>query len=186
MADGPQVSPEEAGVDVTSSQESPRQRMVIELASQFHEGWRQSYREGLQRDGKDVETPRTKPTKDAAWIKAHGTDQVDIAHTKYEDLPEDWQAENKAAAEVVMSGVSDAVEAGQNLNEPQTIEGIADTVHQAWLGRNGDWAPEEQKLPYAQLSEPEKAKDRDQVLKGVKVYSSPAPVAAPPTAVPSK
>ena len=33
-------------------------------------------------------------------------------------------------------------------------------VHVAWLSRNAQWAPAEQALPYSDLSEVEKDKDR--------------------------
>jgi len=39
-------------------------------------------------------------------------------------------------------------------------DAIADVVHQDWLSRNSEWAEEGQKLPYAQLSQEEKDKDR--------------------------
>ena len=69
-----------------------------ELASQLHDAWR----EPRKQEDESFE-PRIKKTKDKEWIKLHGKDEVDIANTNYENLPSDWQAENKASAEVAMN-----------------------------------------------------------------------------------
>jgi hypothetical protein len=82
--------------------------------------------------------------------------EVDIANTNYKDLPEKWQADNRAAATSVVD---------QLLANPSAdIETLADLVHKDWLSRNGEWAEPGQKLPYAELSEEEKQKDREVVL----------------------
>ena len=82
--------------------------------------------------------------------------EVDIANTDYKDLPEKWQADNRAAAVSVVD---------QLLANPSAdIETLADLVHEDWLSRNGERAEPGQKLPYAKLSGEEKQKDRDVVL----------------------
>jgi len=40
-------------------------------------------------------------------------------------------------------------------------------MHDKWLERNGEWAPAEQKLPYDELSEEEKEKDRVVIKKAI-------------------
>jgi hypothetical protein len=40
---------------------------------------------------------------------------------------------------------------------------MAAQVHEKWLERNGRWAPEPQKLSYAELSEQDKEEDRKHV-----------------------
>jgi hypothetical protein len=40
------------------------------------------------------------------------------------------------------------------------LEDISSQIHDAWLDENKDWAPEDQKVPYSQLPEHEKEKDR--------------------------
>ena len=69
---------------------------VKALGSRFHEDWRKTR---LNDDG--TFEPRLKTTKDQEWISAHGTNEVDIANSTYDELPEDWKGENKAAAEVI-------------------------------------------------------------------------------------
>ena len=119
------------------------------LGSILHEQWRKTrFHDGIYE-------PRLITTKDQKWIDEHGTDQVDIANTSFDQLPSDWQKENLIAGEVA---VKLALEPGM------TTEEMASGVHDAWLERNGEWAPAEQKLPYEQLSEEEKAKDREQIL----------------------
>lgn len=136
---------------------------IKDLGSQLHEEWRKPrYREA----SKDYE-PRVKKTKDEAWSQAHGgAVEVDIANTPYEELPSEWQGENKISAEVAVNEVEKAREAGQPLDE-SFVEAASSTLHDKWLERNGSWAPPEQNIPYAELSEEEKEKDRVIIRKAV-------------------
>ncbi len=137
--------------------------LVMQLGSQLHDTWRASRK---LEDG--TFDPRIKTTKDAKYIESKGTDQVDIANTDFSELPEDWQGENKRAAEVVMKLIFDRLRDTGQFDET-FIEEVSAKIHDAWLERNGTWAPESQKLPYEELSEEEKQKDRDQVLAGLEV-----------------
>lgn len=114
------------------------------LASQLHDEWRAPRKKD---DG--TYDPRPKATTDAAWSGLHGTDQCDIANAAYADLPSDWQAENKASAE-------DAVRfcGGE-------LEAAAAELHAGWMSRNpkNDWNAA-QHVPFAELPEEEKEKDR--------------------------
>lgn len=143
-----------------------REAAVAALGSAFHENWRQTRK---QEDGSFE--PRVKETKDKAWIEAHGTNQVDIANTEYEDLPEDWQAENKAAAEVVVGIIHEAN--GQvDLSDEETRTSVGNQVHDAWMSRN-DWAKGgELDKPFQDLPADEQAKDIEQVEVGLHVLSN--------------
>ena len=133
------------------------QERVNNLASALHEDWR---RTRLQEDG--TFEGRVKPTKDEAWIAAHGTDQVDIANTEYIDLPEDWQAENKAAAEVIVGILSESPEA-LDLSDEEHINMVGEKIHTAWLARN-EWAKGgDLDVPFEDLPADEQAKDINQL-----------------------
>lgn len=130
-----------------------REKIVNAVASVGHEEWRKGWKEA------NGDAPRIKTTTDEAWIKKNGTDQVNIAALSYEQLPSDWQKENRLAGEAT----ADALLAAKEQRRPfdsQLMEEVADHLHAKWLERNGSWAPPEQSVPYAQLSEAEKEKDR--------------------------
>lgn len=138
---------------------SSGQQFVIEVAAAFHEAWRAGRRKP---DGSFE--PRLKETKDPAWIQAHGSNQVDIANTAYAGLPADWQAENKASAEISVQFVLAAK--GAQL-PPQAIEQGSTLIHIKWLERN-QWAKGgELDKPYAALPEPEKQKDREALYQAI-------------------
>ncbi|TSC93127.1 MAG: hypothetical protein CEN89_242 [Candidatus Berkelbacteria bacterium Licking1014_7] len=59
---------------------------------------------------------------------------------------------------------------GKPLDE-SFVEEASSKLHDAWLERNGEWAPEEQKKPYEELPEDEKEKDRAQVRKAIEIYN---------------
>ena len=137
------------------------------LGSQLHEEWRKPrWRE----ESKDYE-PQIKKTKDQAWSQSHGgVVEVDIANTPYEDLPSEWQGENKISAEAAVTEVEKAIEAGTPLDE-SFVEAASSTLHDKWLERNGSLAPPEQNKPYGELSEEEKEKDRVIIRKAIEVCS---------------
>ena len=133
------------------------QDRVNNLASALHEDWRKTR---LQEDG--TFEGRVKPTKDEAWIAGHGTDQVDIANTEYVDLPEDWQAENKAAAEVIVGILSESTEV-PDLSDEEHINMVGEKIHTAWLARN-EWAKGgDLDVPFKDLPADEQAKDINQL-----------------------
>ncbi|MGP3934079.1 hypothetical protein [Nonomuraea sp. KM88] len=131
-------------------------RRVDRVADRFHDAWRAPRR---LPDG--TYDPRVKTTTDAAWIKKHDTDQVDIANTRYRDLPADWKRENQESARVGVQLVDEARVSGVDVRGERFMEEASSVVHDKWLVRNRDWAPEEQRRPYELLSEAEKEKDRD-------------------------
>ncbi len=135
------------------SAQTDNSQFINKVASSFHEAWRAGRRKA---DGSYE--PRIKETKDPAWIQAHKSNQVDIANTTYAALPSDWQAENRASAEIAVQQVL----ANKNqLLTPAFIEQGSHVIHIKWLERNS-WAKGgELDKPYAQLPEPEKQKDRE-------------------------
>ena len=137
------------------------------IASEFHEKWRQEYRKA------NGDTPRIKTTKDADWISEHGTDQVDIAATSYADLPADWRKENRDAATAVTHIVARRAAQGLKLDGKRGLDAMAAEVHSAWLSRpNNAYArTTDLGVPFAKLSEVEKDKDRDQVLAAVRAHT---------------
>lgn len=139
---------------------------INELDALLHDEWRESRK---KEDG--TFEPRLKNTKDEAWSKEHGVDEIDIANTDYANLPEDWKGENKISAEVAVGEVYKAVFNKKEL-DGAFVESASEAMHVKWLERNGSWAPPEQKLPYAELSEDEKEKDRVIIRKALEIYQS--------------
>lgn len=137
---------------------TPRARQVDTVAGRLHDLWR-----APRRLNSGSYEPRIKMTTDKAWARKNGTDQVDIANTDYKRLPRDWQKENRDSADVAVRLLRDGEKRGADLRSEKFMEEASEEVHKAWLRRNGEWAPAEQKLPYRQLSELEKEKDREVV-----------------------
>jgi len=132
---------------------------VSDVASELHDEWRASRK--LEEGGFE---PRIKPTKDQSWIDKNGTDQVDIANIGYENLPEDWQKENKDSAESAVNLVSDYLEKTDKVSSSSLsvfIEEASAKIHDEWLERNS-WAKWwELDVSFSELSEDEKNKDRN-------------------------
>src|SRR3989338_6890359 len=131
-----------------------REILVSLVTSQAHEDWRREWK------SQNGETARVKKTTDTAWAAAHnGKDHLDIAATAYEDLPSDWQRENRLAAEVAVDAVIAALEQGRVMDS-LFIEEVSAICHEKWIERNALWASAEQKRSYFELPESEKEKDR--------------------------
>lgn len=132
------------------------------LASDLHEAWRLTRR---KEDG--TYEPRIKKSTDEEWNIKHGTDEVDIANCKFEELPSNWQYENLSAAKVAIDLVYDKTLAGENIKAAEK-EQMASVVHDEWLKRN-DWVFDSEygdsnlAVSYENLSEDEKLKDKIQL-----------------------
>lgn len=146
------------------TQTEAKKAAVVALASALHEDWRKTRK---QEDGSFE--PRVKGTKDEAWTAAHGTDQVDIANTVFTELPADWQAENAAAAEVVVD-ILDGAGGAIDLADEAQRDQVGGKVHDAWLARNEWAAGGELDVPFAQLPPVEQAKDLDQMVIAQQVF----------------
>ncbi len=140
--------------------------MIAELGSLLHNEWRASRK---KEDG--TFESRQKKTKDQDWILKNGSEEVDIANTDYENLPEDWKGENKLSAEVAIHDIQKAVNEKRALNK-EFVESASDSLHIKWLERNGSWAPPEQNIPYNELSEEEKEKDRVIIRKAIQIFQA--------------
>lgn len=139
---------------------------VAALGSKFHEDWRKTR---LNKDGGFE--PRIKQTADSFWIAQNGTDKVDIANTSYEDLPEDWKGENKAAAEVIV-GIIERYDGIPDIGNVDIRSDVGGVIHEAWLQRNSEWAPDEQKLPFDELSIEDQEKDLDQIRVAREIFGN--------------
>jgi len=125
-------------------------QIIEDTAAAGHAQWQADFKKA---NGKDAK--RLKATKDAAWIKKHGAEEVDIANTKYADLPSDWKKENEESAKSAVEGLLKSKKTGA-----EGADAAASHVHDKWLERNGSWAPEHQKLPFHKLTKDEQDKDR--------------------------
>ena len=137
------------------------------IASLLHQDWQLTR---LQEDGSFE--PRIKGTKDADWSANHdGATELDIANTAYEDLPEDWKAENKAAGEVV-SSLLESLGTDVNLQDPDQRTSVGNQIHDAWLSRN-EWAKGGNlDVPFDDLPADEQAKDLNQMAIGLEFAKS--------------
>ncbi len=158
------VKPDIKGnVSPESVQQTLTQKEILSesMWSDLHEEWRK----GRLKEGWTYE-PRIKETKDAEWISKNWTNQVDIANTKFEDLPSDWKYENLEAAKVAVDLVYDKVLKWESIS-PKALEEMSSKVHEERLKRNS-WAKWwELDVPYDKLPEVEKVKDRNQVLQAI-------------------
>jgi hypothetical protein len=137
---------------------------IERVAGRAHDHWRS---QRLRADG--GYEPRVRRTIDERWIKRHGVDQVDIANTHYRDLPADMRRDNWESADVAIRLIRDGARRGVNVRSDDFLETASSSVHDAWLFRNGFRATAEQRLPYAELSDVEKAKDRVFILNALDV-----------------
>lgn len=93
------------------------------LAAELHQQWVERFRTtgGVS---------RIKSTTDTDWISMHGTSRVDIANTKFEALPIDWQRENYQSA-LVAKQLLEATSGIPDLNDPRTRLTLGAAVHEA-------------------------------------------------------
>jgi hypothetical protein len=149
-----------------SPEEKSKLEKVNKLASLLHDEWRTARLD----TEKGIYEPRIKTTKDSEWIQKHGgKTELDIANTPYEELPSDWQVENKASAEVAIEEVEKAVKTKTPLNNT-FIEATSSVFHEKWLERNKSLVPPEQNKLYSELSEKDKEKDMGIIRKAIEVH----------------
>ena len=132
-------------------------KAVDMLASKLHENWASGYRASEMAKGNE------NPTR----MKDDGMGgQVDILNTSFDQLPPKWQAENNAQAASAIMLVADDLEGAMG-----NIEGLAAKVHQQWLSRNSWAANGPLGVPYNELPEEEKQKDRDVIEAAYEILS---------------
>lgn len=140
-------------------------KAIATLGSVFHDSWRSRHR---RPDGSYAPQPRA--TTDQAWMEVHGVREVDIANTSFEDLPADWQAENRAAAGVIV-GILKEYNGNVDLNDPAIRAAVGEKIHAAWLSRNKRAWGGELDVPFAELPAEEQEKDLDQIRAAQKLFS---------------
>jgi hypothetical protein len=98
--------------------------------------------------------------------------ELSIVNVRYHELPRKFRSENKAAAEGALREVPFLIrEFGvERLTSPAAIESLSDTIHKQGMERNGAWAPAEQMVPYQELPEAEKEKDRVVARAAIETY----------------
>lgn len=156
------------------------------LSEQLHENWRKDIEAGFVADEKQADTPRLRPSKDktgqedAAWFadkEANGivfeTDEngskLVNTNVAFSELPPSWQKANSGAANFAVDTVVSSLESGEDMTSDEAIEKSASAVHENWM-KDNSWQQESTPdlfVPYDQLIESEKKKDRDQVLLAV-------------------
>ena len=195
--------------------------LIENTASRMHEAWQQNYIAGQEKKGKPTE--RWKPTGGAdltqIWKdkvtdmpatgeingrELHGRitignegkkeQEVDIAHTAYRNLPENWQKENRDSATHAVGVLNQALErfspdqiqeAFEQISQSElgTIEkGSAldflkneagPSIHEAWLGRNTWVKPNDPLLnPFNELPHEEQLKDLEVLKTALEVHMS--------------
>ena len=144
-----------------------KSEIIQKVASVFHEKWRKS-----RIQNGDKYQPMIEKSEDENRNVIHWTDLVDIANTKFEDLPSNRKYENLQAAEVVVNLVYDKVVNWEDINS-EMIEEMSEVVHEKWLERNWvEWSFENQRVDYERLSEEEKDKDRAQIQLAIQIIKS--------------
>lgn len=141
--------------------------IIERVASVFHEKWRENR---LQSDG--TYKPMIEKSGDKERNMEHWTDVVDIANTKFEDLPSNRKQENLEAAKVAVDLVYEKIVNKEKIDS-EMIEEMSKIVHEKWLERNGvQWSFENQRVAYQNLSGEEKAKDRIQIELAIQIVKS--------------
>lgn len=143
------------------------QSITEKLSSKFHE-------ERIKSMKKSDWTfkSRIEETTDQEWIDSHNWEtKVDIINTKFKDLPNDRKKENLEAAKVALDLVYEKIANWEEITTEIT-EKMSEIVHNERLKRN--WIAgsfENQRVEYEDLTEEEKAKDRNQIIRAIEVIN---------------
>lgn len=137
------------------------------IASKFHEERRKSM---IKSDW--TYESRIENTTDKERISNHNWEiKVDIINTKFEDLPNDWKKENIEAAKIAVDLVYEKIVNWKEITQ-EMLEEMSEIVHNEWLKRNWiSWSFENQRAEYKNLSEEEKAKDRNQIIRAIEIIN---------------
>ncbi len=132
--------------------------LVAHLAPLAHEDWRTSrkFENGLYE-------PRVKKVKDGHG----GFIEVDIANTHFDALPVEWQRNNRAYATLTVAAIMQVEKENGTVD---SIERAAAVFHEKWIRFNSGSAAEALHVPFADLPEDEKEKDRRIVRRAFEVY----------------
>lgn len=150
------------------------------MASELHDQWRNENQNPHEVDGKIVYEPRVKILAEVdgeqKWfndgkVPENATEikRQDIANTPYDQLDKHWQAENKAAADVVV-GLMVERNGKIDLDDPATRSEVGGIIHDAWLTRNPWEQDGELGVPFDQLDETQQAKDLSQIVTAQRLF----------------
>ncbi|UJR29871.1 hypothetical protein I4U23_017419 [Adineta vaga] len=95
---------------------------------------------------------------------------VDILNMNYNELPFDWALENRATARIACKYVLQGLRRKRLFNQDY-IEEISNIIHIQWMKRNVQHASKDLMIPYVNLTEIEKHKDRTAVLIACDVFN---------------
>ena len=95
---------------------------------------------------------------------------VDILNMDYKELPKDWANDNRATAQIACKSILRGLRRKRLFNQ-NFIEQVSEIIHIEWAKRNQYHASKELLLPYANLTETEKDKDRKAVLIACRVFN---------------
>jgi hypothetical protein len=127
------------------------------VASHLHAEWQK---------GRPID-PQTGRRKERIKVCSGGK-SWDIANLPFERLPEEYQAENIAAAVAACEAIRTAMEQKKSI-DAVFLEAAAEDTHVKWCERNKERADPTHLVPYAQLSEELKEKDRKVIVAALKV-----------------
>ena len=137
----------------TQVSDKHHEEIMHHVGSEGHSKWQKDFKKANGEDAK-----RMKDDGEGG--------EVDIANTHYKDLPDKWQAENRATGKSVADAIKSHSEKGKEFDK-NFVEDAAKKVHDDWRDRNKSWAPKHQMVDYKDLPEEEKEKDRVFVRKGI-------------------
>ena len=166
---------------------------VQTVASTFHENWRQHFlsehpfvrnrfkltQDGLHYNSSDFIYPMIltvgsclvhRNLKVARDRFNSSITYVDILNMKYEELPNDWAYENRATARVACRQILRGLRQKRVFNE-DFIETISEIVHIQWIRRNQHRVIEQLTVPYQNLPDVEKDKDRRAILIACRLFN---------------
>ena len=141
------------------------QSLIEKIWSKFHEERRKSMKKSDWTYESRIET-----TTDQERIKKHNLEtKVDIINTKFEDLPNDRKKENLESAKVAVNLVYEKIINWEEITQ-KMVEEMSEIVHNERLKRNWiAWSFENQRVEYKDLTEEEKAKDRNQIIRAIEI-----------------
>jgi hypothetical protein len=141
---------------------------VENVASTYHSNWRENFiypmilTVGLCLVHRNLKVARARYNSSLIY--------VDILNMEYNELPSDWAHENRATAQVACKYVLQGLRR-KRLFKQSLIEEISDIVHIQWMKRNAEYAPKELMVPYVNLTEIEKDKDRKAVFLACRLFN---------------
>lgn len=95
---------------------------------------------------------------------------VDILNMKYEELPADWSYENRATARVACREVLRGLRE-QRIFNADFIENVSQRIHMKWMKRNKHRTHKQLLIPYENLPEIEKDKDRRAIVIACELFN---------------